>query len=313
VAGIPGWTGIELRHFLALEAVASERSFHRAAQKLGYTQSAISQQIAALERVVGHKLIERPGGSQPVLRLTRAGEIVMEHAHAIGARLATAHADLHAFATGDLDPLRLGFFGRGLGALMPGICRRLQEDRPEVEIKISEAREDAELLGMLRRGEIDLTFVHLPVRGDECDEVTLLEDDHVLVVQADSTAATRAASLTLEELAAEQLIGFRDCAQLTDYFHSQSLEPEWYVASDDLESIYAFVAAGAGPALLPRLATLALGDDVQVVQPGCPLPPRRIGLAWSAVRGESGSARAFVEAALAEAPRFSQARLTLAS
>jgi molybdenum-dependent DNA-binding transcriptional regulator ModE len=78
VATVPGWTGIELRHFLALEAVASERSFHGAARKLGYTQSAISQQIAALERVVGHKLIERPGGAQPVLRLTRAGEIDVE-------------------------------------------------------------------------------------------------------------------------------------------------------------------------------------------------------------------------------------------
>src|SRR5215211_4240648 len=89
------WIGVELRHFLALDAVATERSFHRAATKLGYTQSAISQQIAVLERVVGEKLVERPGGSQPVC-LTRAGEIVMAHAHAIGARVATAQADLHS-------------------------------------------------------------------------------------------------------------------------------------------------------------------------------------------------------------------------
>ena len=317
VATVPGWTGIELRHFLALEAVASERSFHGAARKFGYTQSAISQQIAALERVVGHKLIERPGGAQPVLRLTRAGEIVMEHAHAIGARLSTAQADLAAFAAGDLDPLRLGFFGRGLGALMPGICRRLEESRPDVLIKVSEGRENDELLAMLRRGEIDLTFVHLPLRADECEDVTLLEDDHVLVVANEPAAATRAASLSLEELAAEPLIGFKNgsgkTCQLTDYFHSHNLQPSWLVGSDDIESIYAFVAAGIGSALLPRLATLALGDDVQVVQPSCELPPRRIGLAWSAVRGESGTAQAFVEAALAEAARFSRGRLSLAS
>ena len=94
-----GWIGVELRHFVALDAVASEASFNRAAAKLGYTQSAISQQIAALERVVGERLIDRPGGSQPV-RLTRAGEIVMEHAHAIGARLASAQADLKSLKPG---------------------------------------------------------------------------------------------------------------------------------------------------------------------------------------------------------------------
>ena len=113
-----GWIGVELRHFLALDAVASEASFNRAAAKLGYTQSAISQQIATLERVVGQKLIERPGGSQPV-RLTRAGEIVMEHAHAIGERLASAQADLQSLTAGELDPIRVGFFGRGVGALDP--------------------------------------------------------------------------------------------------------------------------------------------------------------------------------------------------
>src|SRR5215210_608872 len=144
------WIGVELRHFLALDAVATERSFHRAAAKLGYTQSAISQQIAALERVVGEKLVERPGGSQPV-RLTRAGGIVMEHAHAIGARLASAQADLQALSAGELDPLRLGFFARGIGALIAGIHRRLERTRPDVVIRVCSAPTDDELLGMLHR------------------------------------------------------------------------------------------------------------------------------------------------------------------
>jgi DNA-binding transcriptional LysR family regulator len=60
--GTDSWLGVELRHFLALEAVGREGSFGKAATALGYTQSAISQQIATLERIVGHRLIERPGG-----------------------------------------------------------------------------------------------------------------------------------------------------------------------------------------------------------------------------------------------------------
>jgi DNA-binding transcriptional LysR family regulator len=296
-----GWVGVELRHFLALDAVASEASFNRAAAKLGYTQSAISQQIATLERVVGQKLIERPGGSQPV-RLTRAGEIVMEHAHAIGEQLASAQADLHSLTAGELDPIRVGFFGRGVGALIPGICRRLDEARGDVVIRVSIGKNEEELLAMARSGEVDVTFVQLPVHDKEFEHVTLLEDEYVLVVRTGS----RAVAPPLHELAAMPLIAFNTgkTCQLTDYFRSNNLEPNWVVGSYDLETIYAFVAAGMGSALLPRLSTHCLGPDVDVIELSRGLPPRRIGIAWAASRGESGSARAFVEAARAEAARF---------
>ena len=93
------WLGVELRHLAALEAVAREHSFGRAATALGYTQSAISQQIATLERSVGERLIERPGGSRPVA-LTEAGELLLGHAAAIVARLKAAQADLRALGEG---------------------------------------------------------------------------------------------------------------------------------------------------------------------------------------------------------------------
>ena len=70
------WLGVELRHFAALEAVAQSASFGRAAARLGYTQSAVSQQIQMLERIVGQKLVERPGGPKPV-SLTEAGEVLL--------------------------------------------------------------------------------------------------------------------------------------------------------------------------------------------------------------------------------------------
>src|SRR5436305_10387095 len=79
------WLGVELRHLAALQAVASEGSFGRAAEKLGYTQSAVSQQIATLERIVGERLVERPGGPRPV-SLTEAGRVLLGHANSIVAR-----------------------------------------------------------------------------------------------------------------------------------------------------------------------------------------------------------------------------------
>src|SRR3712207_1338653 len=87
------WQGVELRHLIALEAVARETSFGKAALSLGYTQSAISQQIATLERLVGEKLVDRPGGPRKV-SLTEAGELLLRHAQAIVSRLAAAQADL---------------------------------------------------------------------------------------------------------------------------------------------------------------------------------------------------------------------------
>src|SRR5215217_5492404 len=176
-----GWVGVELRHFLALDAVATEGSFNRAAERLGYTQSAVSQQIAALERTVGERLVERPGGSQPV-RLTRAGEIVIQHARAIGERLATAQADLQSLAAGGLDPLGVAFPGHGLGALMPAVLRDLDGPYPDLVLRIVETADDEEVVGMLRRGEVDLGFAYLPLAADDCEHTMLFEDDYVLVV-----------------------------------------------------------------------------------------------------------------------------------
>src|SRR5215813_14254527 len=93
------WLGVEIRHFAALQALAEEGSFGRAAERLGYTQSAVSQQIATLERIVGERLVERPGGPRPI-SLTEAGLLLLRHADSIVARLQAAHSDLDALKEG---------------------------------------------------------------------------------------------------------------------------------------------------------------------------------------------------------------------
>src|SRR3954463_7538276 len=94
------WLGVELRHLAALQAVSEEGSFGRAATRLGYTQSAISQQIATLERIAPAALVERPGGPRRVF-LPEAGRLLLRHADGIVARLHAAEADLAALARGD--------------------------------------------------------------------------------------------------------------------------------------------------------------------------------------------------------------------
>ena len=309
-----GWVGVELRHFLALEAVASEASFIRAATRLGYTQSAISQQIAALERAVGQKLVERPGGSRPA-RLTRAGEVLVAHARAIGVRLSSAQADLRALTAGDLGPLRVGKLQSIGTVLLPAILRRFSDLRPDVEVLLTEGYADGELIDLLERGEIDLAFAHLPLPASRLDHARLLRDEYVLVVQEASRLGYTAPP-TLEELAGLPLIGFnnsRACDLVIDYLRSKGLEPNFVLRSDDSATIQGLVAAGFGAALLPRLAADTLVEGVMVVGLDGELPPRQIALAWSRQRAESGAAEAFVLAATAECARLSPPRLKAAS
>src|SRR3954470_16955221 len=103
------WLGVELRHLAALEAIAEHGSFGRAAAALGYTQSAVSQQLATLERLVGERLVERPGGPRPV-SLTPAGEVLLRHARRLVDQLAAARADLEAWSAGRGGTLRVGTF-----------------------------------------------------------------------------------------------------------------------------------------------------------------------------------------------------------
>src|SRR5882672_6771931 len=176
------WLGVELRHFAALQAVASEGSFGRAAERLGYTQSAISQQIQTLEKIVGEKLVERPGGPRPV-SLTEAGGLLLRHADSIVARLQAAQADLHALQAGELGTLRVGTFQSVGARVLPEVMRRFTQQWPQIEVMLEE-RDDEEIVGVLERGEVDVGFVLLPVGDAPLETHELLRDPYVLVVPA---------------------------------------------------------------------------------------------------------------------------------
>src|SRR5919201_3158162 len=145
------WLGLELRHLIALKAVADEGSFGRAAKRLGYTQSAISQQIATLEKIVGQRLLERPGGPKPV-SLTEAGRLLLKHADAIAARVAAAQADLTALEDGEAGTLNVGVFQSVGQRILPELMRRYLREWPQVKVSLMESPNDEDLLGQVERG-----------------------------------------------------------------------------------------------------------------------------------------------------------------
>jgi DNA-binding transcriptional LysR family regulator len=286
------WLGVELRHLIALDAVAREMSFGRAAESLGYTQSAISQQIATLERIVGEKLVERPGGPRKV-SLTEAGQLLLRHAEAIVSRLSAAQADMDALGQGQAGTLSVGVYQSVGEHILPTLMRRFVAEWPRVQIRLEESANDVELLEHVESGGLDLSFVDLPMPEGPFDAVEVARDPYVLVLPADADEpeeATMAAAAQLE------LIGFRHCrgAKLLE-----SLAPEplnFVFKSDHNATVQGMVAAGFGSAVVPRLTVDEHDERVNVI-PLEDVAPRMIGIAWHRDRHRSAAARAFVELA----------------
>jgi molybdate transport repressor ModE-like protein len=292
------WLGVELRHFAALQAVASTGSFGRAAERLGYTQSAISQQIATLERIVGEKLVERPGGPRAV-SLTEAGQLLLRHADSIVARLQAAQADLQALRAGEAGTLRVGTFQSAGARVLPEIMRRFTAQWPLIEVMLEE-HDDEVIADALERGELDVGFLLLPIGDAPLDTVELLRDPYVLVVAAGSPLA--AGPPSLQEIARQPLVGFRSGLStdpIEAAFRAARVEPRWAFRSNDNQTVQGLVAAGMGSAIVPLL-TVDTGDPrIVAVDLGDAVEPRVVGIGRHRDRYASPAARAFIETALA--------------
>ena len=304
-----GLLDIELRHLAALQAVAEEGSFGRAATRLGYTQSAISQQIATLERIVDTRLVERPGGPRRVY-LTEAGRLLLRHADGIVARLHAAQADLAALAQGEAGPLRIGTYQSVGNKILPALLRRFSKQLPDIEIELRESHADDELLAAVERGELDLTFSMVPATEGPFEVLELLRDPYILLVPADSPLAGKA-QVSLREIGEQPLVSNRACRsiqQVHGQLRSRGIEPNVIFRSDDNGTVQGVVAAGLGVALVPRLTVDETDRDVAVIDLGGRVPDRIIGLAWHRDRVRTRAAEAFVAEAQALCAEMSAAK-----
>jgi DNA-binding transcriptional LysR family regulator len=279
--GRSAWHGVEVRHLAALQALAEEASFHGAARRLGYSQPAVSQQLAALERIVGTQLVNRPRVSQP-LTLTTAGERLLVHAKAIQASLANAEAELG----GDEGAVRLrvGTYQTVAAHLLPHVVRELGRKAPEVEVVLDDCPGDAGLVAALDRGELDASFVDLPLRFRHgLRTEALAVDEYVLVVPRNGRRR-QACPVKPHELRGLNLIAFKNSGstqRVVEHLRAGGIDPHFVLRSDDNNVVQGFVAAGFGAALIPGLAAQLLPGsfDVLPFEPG--LPPRIIALAWT--------------------------------
>lgn len=291
------WASVEVRHLLAMRAVAESGSFSRAAESLGYTQSAISQQIAMLERLVGLPLFERRGGRRQVV-LSEAGELLLGHASVVLDRLQAAKADLAAFAEGAKGTLRIGAYESVSARILPAIVGEFAAKWPDVDIHLLDSSQ--ELLALVEAGDLDLAFVmDSEVRADEFQTTALLQDPYVLLVPVDSPLAEKQ-PVPLDELSESRFVAHDTMA--CQLFVESSLrrlgfQQRIVLRSSDNATVQGLVAAGLGVAIVPLLTVDENDARVVVRQVDPPLPTRTIVIANHPDRYLSPAARGFLDIA----------------
>ncbi|MEU8619725.1 LysR family transcriptional regulator [Streptomyces sp. NPDC048623] len=246
-------------------AVARAGSFTAAARTLGYTQSAVSRQIQALEDETGAALFERlPRG----VRLSEAGRVLLPHAEAVRERLALAHAELAALRTLDGGLLRLGAFASAGAALVPRAQAAFRTRHPGVAVTRVEGP-SVKHLGLVAAGEEDLAVVSPAADGAAPDGVRLhhLLDEPMLVALERGHPCAGRRDVRLAALADEEWIGVHE--RLEDTLFGPAVaagfRPRTGLVATDWMGKLGAVAAGLGVTLVPALAATSVRPDVALV------------------------------------------------
>ncbi len=294
--------GVEIRHLVALAAIARTGSFSGAGRELGYAQSAISQQIATLERAAGHRLIDRPGGPRPVT-LTEAGILVLHHGKALAARLGAVRADLDGLAAGRAGRLRVGVFQSASARIVPAILPIFRQEWPDIDLTLRNMVDQAELERGVIAGELDVAFLELDADSPELDSIELLVDPYVALFSKD------------HRLAGRKQVGWNDfegldrvstpesdsCSQVVaSVLRTAGVSTRVVFETDDNLTLQRLVGVGLGCAVVASLAVEpVVGHNDAVIVPLAPSSRinRRIGLVWHRDRNRTHASLGFIEIA----------------
>jgi DNA-binding transcriptional LysR family regulator len=261
-----------------LREVARHGSFSGAAEALGYTQPAVSRQVATLEAETGAVLIKRAANGA---RLTDAGEVLVRHAEVIFAALDEAESELRAVMGLDAGRLRLATFSSAAASIVPLAIARFRDNHPGVELVV-EMMEPEESIPRLRCGELDIALSNDAESppGEPIERIHLFNDPMYVALPADHRLAERA-KLRLRDLADEpwMLATTKSCPDARMFkraCHAAGFEPTIAFENDDYHAILGFVAAGVGVALIPDLAVRAAREDVVIRSLVAGAPVRQI-------------------------------------
>jgi DNA-binding transcriptional LysR family regulator len=287
---------LDVKRLRLLREVALRGSFSAAADELYLSQSAVSQQIATLEREVGMKLLDR---TREGPKLTDAGRVLVSHADAAIARLEEAERELAAIAGLEGGELRLASFPSASATLLTEAVSIFHRRHPKVRLSIADA-EPEESLPRLRGGELDLAlsfdYPTVPATEDRDLDRTLVLTESMHVALPERHALAKRPVVPLAELADQRwLCGSRpsSCGEVVvRACRDAGFEPKVGFESDDYHVMQGFISAGLGFTLLPDLALPTLRDDLVIRPTDPPAPERRV---WATTRAEGARSPATEE------------------
>jgi len=258
---------LDVRRMRVLKAVSEEGSLAGAAQALSFTPSAVSQQIATLEREAGVALVERGPRS---IRLTDAGRALVEHTDGILASLEAAEAEIQAIAGVRGGILRLASFPTAYATIMPATIAEFRNRHPAVELTLTEA-DPLMSLARVKSGELDLALLYeydyVPLPEEDAVERDRLADDPIRILLPRGHRETRRRAVPLDSLAKEHWITSTSRSSCHEFVsracRAAGFEPSIGFESDDHGVWQGLVAAGVGVALAPDLALEHLHPGVE--------------------------------------------------
>lgn len=299
---------LDIRQLRALRAVAEEGSFIDAAVTLRRSQSAVSQQIAGLERAIGQRVFDRPGGPRPVA-LTPAGRAMLRYAEQMLSLIADAEIELADLASGTGGRLTIGTFQSVSVKLLPELVRELRAQVPGLNMTIVERVDNEDLVQLLVDERIDLTFLEGPLDDPRLDIVELGIDPFIVLLPRDTgnDLLTDDGRFPLTALNGVPLVGepvgHMQQQRIEARLRAAGVTPRYAFQSTDNGTLQGMVRAGLGPMVIGRLAADTSDPGVRALDLEPPLSPRTILLASRKGATGSRAAERFIATARRECRR----------
>jgi DNA-binding transcriptional LysR family regulator len=262
--------------------VATRGSFSEAAVALSFTQPAVSQQIARLERQLGTRLLARDARG---VTLTPAGEVLLRHAEAVLGQLRAAEAEVQSVAGVERPRLRVGAFPSAAASIMPPALAALRAEHPSADVAMR-VIEAPQALDALRTGGLDLAMLLdselVPLELPPGVEAVPVLDDPLFAALPYSHQLAGRTAIALADLRDEEWMvcgvdgTCPDSNVLLRACRDAGFAPQIGFDSDDYAAVLGMVASGMGVALIPSLALVGARSDIAIRPLRNAAPARRV-------------------------------------